>query len=53
MNENKFKDGNTICVCCGKPMTDELGTMICCDCLHNLHKMNEYKNNKEINKNDK
>ena len=50
MNKNKFKNGNTICVCCGKPMTDELSAMICYDC---LHKINEYKNNKETNKNDK
>lgn len=53
MNENKFKNGDTYCVSCGKPMTDELGTMICYDCLHNLLKINEYKNNKETNKNDK
>ena len=32
MNENKFKNGDTYCVSCGKPMTSEMGSMICPEC---------------------
>ena len=32
MNNNIFKNGDTYCVSCGKPMTSEMGSMICPEC---------------------
>ena len=32
MNDNIFANGDTYCVSCGKPMTSEMGSMICPEC---------------------
>ena len=46
MKDNIVKDGDIYCVSCGKPMTSEMGSMICPECQKYLEENTD--NNKTI-----